>query len=239
MRKIVVFLLGVFLLLHCAACSDTAFAPFTKLASGNIVDASGTEYVFLAFEGRVVSLGRQTFAGRVNGEKESFRHLASRIQTGMFSCEGDPEKRILIRNVPDCEFQAYYRKAALPPLDLSPEHCIRLELLKGSLPDKAAHRTCDGGLNGKDQIAAFLTEIRSQQTAEAAGLYKQVRRSDGSLENCYRYGVVYGFLAEEPNIAIPLYVTSYNDIAYSIALGETEYVLPAEWLAALEHTNAG
>ncbi|MBQ8395763.1 MAG: hypothetical protein IJX54_02055, partial [Oscillospiraceae bacterium] len=59
-------------------------------------------------------------------------------------------------------------------------------------------------------------------------------KPNGLLENCYGYGVVYGFFEEEPNLAVRLYVTSYNDLAYSIDFGFEEYVLPEEWLERLK-----
>jgi len=62
-----------------------------------------------------------------------------------------------------------------------------------------------------------------------------VKQPDGMLENCYIYGVLYGFFAEEPNLAVRMEITSYNDLAYSISIEEKEYALPAEWLERLKN----
>ena len=75
--------------------------------------------------------------------------------------------------------------------------------------------------------------MRSQQSPEAAGLYELVEQEDGFLENCYRYGVIYGFFSEEPNLAVPMTVTSYNDLAYSVSIEGRNYVLPEKWVERL------
>ena len=53
------------------------------------------------------------------------------------------------------------------------------------------------------------------------------------LENCYTYAVIYGFFEEEPNLAIRIDVTSYNDLAYSVCIENKEYVLPNDWVQRL------
>ena len=78
-------------------------------------------------------------------------------------------------------------------------------------------------------IAKFLSDIRSQQTADEAGLDELIKLPDGKLENCYWYAAIYGFFEEEPNVARALLVMSYNDLAYSVFLEGEEYVLPEEW----------
>jgi hypothetical protein len=55
------------------------------------------------------------------------------------------------------------------------------------------------------------------------------------LENCYVYGVIYGFFEEESNIVIRMDITSYNDLAYSVSIEGKDYVLPTEWLQKLEN----
>jgi hypothetical protein len=55
------------------------------------------------------------------------------------------------------------------------------------------------------------------------------------LENCYVYGVIYGFFDDEPNLALQMEILSFNDLAYSISIEGEEYVLPAEWLQKLEN----
>ena len=72
-----------------------------------------------------------------------------------------------------------------------------------------------------------------QQDTREAGLYDLIEKPDGTLENCYLYGVIYGFFEEEPNLALRMEVTSYNDMAYSINMDDNEYVLPPEWLQKL------
>ena len=215
--------------------SGTAFQITDE---NHIVTPDGTEYVFLANEGFVCTFGERTLLGRIEGENVSFTHLGAEFETGMFACEGDPDRRILVRSVPDSEWLAYYRKASLPPLDPSPDNCVRMEfVLYGQIGIE--HLTCGEGIVGAENVKAFLADIRSQQTVREANLYDLCRTPDGYLENCRQIGCVYGFFQSEPNLAVPLPVTSYNDKAYSISLGNSgEYVLPESWLAALTASNS-
>lgn len=65
-----------------------------------------------------------------------------------------------------------------------------------------------------------------------------VKTPNGMLENCYVLGIVYGYFKDEPSLAIPFNVTSFNDEAFSICLdGTEEYVLPDKWLSELAKTN--
>lgn len=235
MKKAII-LSFVFMLLFLSSCSSDNF--FIK--TDDIITApNGTEYKFLANEGFVCVFGNTEFVGKIKGEKSSFYHLSMKIETGLYSCENDPEQNILVRNVPDSEFRSFYRKASLPDIDLSLDNCIRFELIKGNEYEiDINHMSCNEGIVDSDDIAAFLVDIRSQKTAKEANLYDLVRKPDGILENCYHLGVVYGYIKDEPNLAIPLYVTSYNDKAYSISLDQShEYVLPEKWISELQKQN--
>ena len=44
------------------------------------------------------------------------------------------------------------------------------------------------------------------------------------------YAVIYGFFENEPNLAIRMDITSYNDLAYSVSINDKEYVLPEKWI---------
>ena len=232
MKKALILLLILSTLLLASCRSGGAF---TKTEDNYIVSADGTEYVFLANEGLVYTFGATKFLGKIKGEKSSFTHLSSRVETGLFSCENDPDQNILVRSVPDNEWKAYYRKASLPPIDLSPDHCIRFELIKGRTYDiDIKHMDCGEGIATHEDIKAFLADIRSQKTAQEENLYELVKKPDGRLENCYELGVVYGYFKDEPNLAVPFYVTSFNDKAYSIRMdGMHEYVFPEKWLSEL------
>lgn len=201
----------------------------------SIFAPDGTEYVFLANEGFVCTFGTLSFLGQVEGEASV--SLGFALETGIFSCENDPEQRTLVRMFPDSEWLAYYRKASLPPLDLLPDNCIRMELVSGLCPG-SEHILCNDGIVGTNAVKAFLADIRSQKTAREANLYALCERPDGFLENCYELGIVYGYFQDEPNLAIPMHVTSYNDKAYSICWGNgADYVLPEAWLAELSKSN--
>ena len=209
--------------------------------TGTIIAPDSTEYIHLGNEGNIVTFGNCTFVGKIEGEKKLFVNLNYRIETGMYSCEGYPDYEILIRIIPDSQWVAYYRKASLPELDLSPDNCIRFEFIKwedthygDSYTPDIAHMSCNEGISDNEGIKAFLEDVRSQKSPMEAGLYDLVRNTDGMLQNCYNYGIVYGYFKDEPNLAIPFYVTSYNDKAYSISIEGQEYVLPEEWLTALD-----
>jgi hypothetical protein len=236
MKRLLAILIAFSFVFLISCNSDVTF---TKTDENIIIASDGTEYVFLANEGFVDTFGSTNFLGKIKGEKSSFVHMTMRIETGLFSCENDTEKRILVRNVPDNEWKSYYRKATLPKIDLSPDNCVRFELIKGSdYSVDIKHMTCKEGIINSDDIKAFLTDIRSQKTAKEAGLYDMVEMPNGMLENCYELGVIYGYFKDEPNLAIPFHVTSFNDKAFSLRLNETEeYVLPEKWLSELIKIN--
>ena len=234
--KKVLCLIVVTLILLCG-CSPTKENTFTKNKNGNIVSNSGVEYTHLANEGILYYLGDLDFIGSIQGEEKTSQHLGLSYQTGMFAIKDADNDNILIRYAPDNEWFSIYRKTSLPSFDFVVDNCIRFEFVKstGDIQKDAIHTTCGEGITDKAEIAKFLSEIRTQKDAREAGLYDSVKKPDGMLENCYMYGVIYGFFADEPNLAIRMEITSFNDLAYSVAIDNKEYVLPAEWLQKLEN----
>ena len=234
--KKVLCLIVVTLILLCG-CSPTKEDTFTKNKNGNIVSNSGVEYTHLANEGVLDYLGDLDFIGSIQGEEKISQHLGLSYQTGMFAIKDADNDNILIRRAPDNEWFSIYRKASLPSFDFAVDNCIRLEFVLGAtiVERDAIHATCGDGIVDTLEIAAFLSDIRSQKDPREAGLYDLIKKPDGMLENCYVYGVVYGFFEGEPNLAVRMDITSYNDLAYSISIEGKEYVLPTEWLQKLEN----
>ena len=198
---------------------------FQKLDNGNYRTPSGTEYAFLCNEGFLYYLGHQTFEGEAPADQNRF-----------YSITEDPTDHILIGFLEDSEWYSIYRRADLPAFDYSLENCTRLELFSHNYltPVDPAHASCQEGITDPDEIAAFMSDVQSQKDPREAGLYDLVQKPDGSLENCYSCAVIYGFFEEEPYLAVPMTVTSYNDLAYSISIGNEEYVLPEEWFQKLQ-----
>ena len=215
-------------------CSPTKEDTFTENKNGNIVSNSGVEYTHLANEGVLYYLGDLDFIGSIQGEETS-QHLGLSYQTGMFAIKDADNDNILIRRAPNNEWFSIYRKASLPSFDFAVDNCIRFEFVSGigNTENDVTHTTCDDGIVVASEIAEFLSDVRSQKDPREAGLYDLIKKPDGMLENCYVYGVVYGFFEEEPNLAVRMDITSYNDLAYSISIEGKEYVLPAEWLQKL------
>ena len=210
---------------------------FIRNENGNIVSSSGDEYSLVANEGILYYFGELDFIGSIQGEEKTSQHLGLSYQTGMFKIKDAASDNILIRYAPNNEWFAIYRKASLPDLDIAVDNCIRLEFVSGigNIEEDAIHTTCGDGIFEKAEIGRFLSEIRAQKDPREAGLYDMIKKPDGMLENCYVYGVVYGFFEEEPDLAVQMVVTSFNDWAYSISVEGKEYVLPAEWLQELEN----
>ena len=152
---------------------------------------------------------------------------------GVYAVEDDD---LLYRDAPHNEWRAYYRKASLPPLEPSLDSVMRLELVPFQ-EDSLDHSSCGKGITDKAEIEAILTEIRAQGPCKQSELYDLVEKPDGFLENCYGYGRIYAFLADEPNLAIAMYITSYNDLAYSISIEEKEYLLTEKLLNRLLAAN--
>lgn len=210
---------------------------FTKNENGNIVSNSGVEYTLLANEGLLYYLGDLDFIGSIQGEEKSSQHLGLSYQTGMFAIKDTNNDNILIRRAPDNERFSIYRKASLPSFDFAVDNCIRFKFVSGigNTEIDVTQTTCDNGIVETSEIAEFLSDVRSQKDPREAGLYDLIKKPDGMMENCYVYGVVYGFFEEEPNLAVRMDITSYNDLAYSISIDGKEYVLPTEWLQKVEN----
>lgn len=214
------FVIILFLLFTLCACKK-----FKETAANTVRSPSGTEYAFLANEGFLSYLGELTYEGGIKGEDAS-------KGAGLYALSDDPSDHILIRVSPDSEWYGIYRDSSLPPFDASTENCVRLEYLPGFEID-AVHAVCQDGITGKTQVADFFRDVCSQKNPREAGLYDLVKSPSGMLTNCYVCGVIYGFFAEESYLAIPMYVTSYDDKAYSVSIGNDEYVLPEKWAEAL------
>lgn len=210
---------------------------FTKDVNGNIISNSGVEYSLLANEGILYYLGDLDFIGSVQGEEKISQHEGLSYQTGMFTINHADNDNILVRRAPNNEWFTIYRKVSLPDFDFSVDNCIRLEFVSGTgnNSEDVIHTTCGDGISEQSEVSTFLSEIRMQKNPEEAGLYDLIKKPSGILENCYIYGVVYGFFEEEQNLAILMEITSYNDLAYSISIEGKEYVLPTEWLQKLEN----
>lgn len=234
MKKSLSTVLSILILFAFSACTEDSV--FTKTEDGNLISASGTEYAHLANEGILYYLGDLAFQGNVKGEAKTSQHLGLPYQTGVFSIENAETDNILVRHAPNNEWFEFYRKASLPPFDFSVDNCVRLELVPrdGAVQANGMPASCGGGITDKAVIAEFLSDIRSQPDPREAGLYDLVKKPDGMLENCYGYTIIYGFFEEEPNLAICMSITSYNDLAYSVSIEGKEYVLPETWLLRLQ-----
>ena len=225
MKKAFAVLICVSILFSFAACNNNVL--FTETANQTVVAKDGTEYIFVGNEWIVVCFGEWEFIGHIKGEIKTFTHLSLPIKTGMYSVNGKQD--VLVRYFPNNEFSAIYVRSDLLKTEITLDNCIRFELVEGLLYDSETPFP----QNGITECEQFLSEIKSGQTAEDAGLYDLVLQPDGFLENCYTYGYVCGIVQEDLNIAIPLKVTSFDDKAYSIRIDNIEYVLPIEWLNKL------
>lgn len=209
---------------------------FTWSKDGKIVSESGIEYALLAVEGNLYYLGELEFVGSVQGEEKTSQHLGYTYQTGMFAIQGAENDDILVRRSPNNEWCSIYRKASLPSFNFSVDNCVRLELVidDGYLDNDIIHANCGDGIVDTLEIAKFLSGIRSQKDPKEAGLYDLIKKPNGTLDNCYWYGVIFAFFEEEPNVAIRMEIYSYNDLGYSVTIEGKEYVLPTELLQKLE-----
>ncbi len=243
MKKIVC-LLAVLIVVLCGCAQDSSVyetADFKEIENGILVDNKGTEYAYFTYEEEdpYFLLGEPEFLSGVQGEVKTFNHAGGEVSTGVFAIKGDKSRNVLIRYFPDNEFFAIYRKADLAAFDISINNCIRFEWITGTgIYKDIRHATCNQGITDKAERAAFLSEIRSQPDPIEAGLYDIVRGEDGFLKNCYELGEICGFFEEEPLFIISMPVTSYNDLAYSVSIGDEEYVLPDKWVQRLRESNS-
>ena len=231
MKRIICLLFALLILASgCGQKQVNAPTVFTETENGNIISQAGVEYTFLASEGDLRHLGDLVFLGSIVGEDASFEHMGLTIQTGMYAIDGVKDRNILIRKIPNNEWYAIYIKASMPVFDCSLDNCIRLEYVQETQVHSMdpVHATCKKGLTNKYVIATFIADIQSQKTAKEAGLYALTQ--GGAVSS----SAIYGFFAEEPNLAIYMPVWSYDDLAYSVSIGNTNYVLPETWIPLLQ-----
>lgn len=234
MKRLFILTVIIALLFAGYTTDEAIAAAFTEDENGNIICNTGKTYTFVAMEPDLCYFGQLYFLGPVAGEEPTLKHLGSSTKTGMYQISGYGTGNILIRVLPDCEWYAFYRNAALPPLIPSPENCMRIEYVPRMVAKQdPIHTTCMDGITDPDKVSAFFTVLMSQPTPKEAGLDKFVKQQDGQLNNTYFCGVIYGYFHQVPNVAIPMWVTSYNDLAYSVQWDNREYVLPTEWLVSL------
>ena len=220
-------------------CGCSREPVFTELENGNLVTPDGVEYTLIGTEPEVYYLGTLTFEAGVKGEETYNHRLGKPSRNGMYSIAESTAKGttddILIRKLPNNEWYSVYRKATLPPLDLSPARCVKLELFSSNDPFllEADHTACADGIRDPAVIAEFFADVFSQKSPEEAGLY------DGNPENSKGCGVVYVFFEDEPELLMPMFVYSFNDQAYSVyvPMEDKSYVLPEEWMDLLIYTS--
>ena len=215
---------------------EYAAGLFTSPDPKTVVAPDGTEYRFLANEGILCHVGELEFQGSVEGAAEKPDYPGASSRAGMFAVKGDVEQNILIRVFPDSEWYGIYRKASLPELDVSVDNCSRMVFVSlrqlYSAPDEQLFR--GNGITDPEEIRAFLSDLRAQPDPIEAGLYDLITQEDGRLLNCYEPGAICCFFDEEPLVFVPLYVTSYNDLAWSVRLDGAAHVLPERWRALLD-----
>ncbi len=208
-------------------------ALYRKTDSGSIITKEGIEYLLLDQEPNVYAFGELKFLGNVKGEEESFVHLITEIQTGMYSLGDSGDQKILARYVPHNEWIHFYIRSDLAKPELALENCIRFELIKDTGPVSMLPEytyKSENGVNDKEECKRFISEVKSGQTAEEAKLSEYTLQPDGTHKNQVVYGYIYGFFDKDLNLAVRLEVTSYNGKAYSVEIAGTEYVLPAVWM---------
>jgi len=212
--------------------------PPSQPARNDTITFRGEEYVYLTNESILYPLGELVFEGSESQDPDDDYYWE--IQSGIYSFKCDDDYSVLIRRVPDNEWGLIYRKASLPPFDFSLDNCSRLELVPNCyyLTENAVHITCGEGMTDRAQIAEFLSDVRSQKHPKEAGLYDLVPKDESGIGWVPLSPAVYGFFEEEPNLVLIMYVSSYDNQAYSIQayssrMKRREYVLPEEWMELL------
>ncbi len=203
---------------------------------GTIVAPDGTKYVSVCVEGFLELMGKKTRIGVVAGEEG---HKSYGFENGLYVCEQDTDHVMLLRYMPESEWGVFYRKKTAPPLDYSLQNCVRLELVgyqelqsdQNMYSAGADHITCGKGIVGREKVAAFFKAVMS--AGPAVGLNESVEKEDGTPENIYAYGNIYGFFEGETAAVIPFCVTTYDDKAFSVMIDNVDYVLPTEYLEQL------
>ena len=241
MKKVVCLLIACVLLL--CGCSNGDLSKdivFTRKENGNMVSSTGVEYVYFRSEENddIDYIGPVEFLGAVEGEESLSSHLTSSYQTGMFALKSSDNNDVLIRRAPDNEWCLIYRKATLPEIDWSVDNCIRLEFVTWEWDgDDTPHAYCNGGIADKAEVAQFLSQIRYQDPVDSDEIIDRVKNLGGKGESAYLYGFIYGFFEDEYDLAFITRVFSYDDLVYTLWIGENEYDLPVEWMGKFIDTQ--
>jgi hypothetical protein len=236
-----IMVLVIFLIVGCnsgnqavsASASSTfhdADMEYFSEKEGALVAPDGTVYVFLGIEGSVGLLGNKKLIGKIEGEDDSEPYG---FDIGLYACEQDTDRDMLLRYLPQNEWGSYYRKRTAPSLDISYMNCTRLEFVadmemsqQNMYTAGAEHFSCGNGIVGMDSVVDFFQNVKSGKTANEAGLYT------GN-----RIGTAYGFFTGENAAVVCFPVDSYNDKAYTIMIDNVVYVLPYDYLAQLGFRN--
>ena len=217
---------------------------FVEIDAYHVLSPDGIEYTCLINSGFLTCFGELTFEGCMEGEEglHPYGDVDGKRSVGFYSIKDADTDNILIR-VTTGEWDDIYRRTDLPPFDYSLDNCVRLELilLKNSYDDDSGpidHSACGDGITDREEIAAFLADVRAQGNPEEADFYDLSRDENGYV-SAELLGIVFAFFAEEPELAVPMWVYSFHDLGYSIRLGRNQnglpdvHVLPPEWIPRL------
>lgn len=224
------------ILLTCLILSSCGTkSGFSENENGDIIALDGTEYIYLCNEGSLELLGRKQLIGKISGENASEPYG---FDIGLYACEHDTDKVMLLRYMPNNEWGSFYRKKSEPMIDITGKGLIRLEFISYQEESPqymysvgSEHIACGKGISGKENVSDFFKDILAGETAEAAGLYDKISDVDGTI--CYELGKVYGFYQGENAAVKPYEVWSFDDKDYSITIDDVQYVLPKEYLEKL------
>ena len=220
------------LVIFLSGCVPSSITAFTINSDGNPVAPSGEEYTALIGKDSLFLLGERQFIGHIQGESRYTWHLFFiPTRTGMYALKGNQNDNLLIRQRPGSEWSSIYRKSSLPAFEPTVDHCIQLKFVPGLVYEEKDfdRATSKEGITDQAEIAAFLAEVRQQQSPKEAGLYDIIKKPDGTYENCYVYGTICGFFAEEPSLVLSMEIYSFNDLAYSVTVDGKQYVLTEAW----------
>jgi hypothetical protein len=158
--------------------------------------------------GGLVTFGKREFVSRVRNEKlRTYKNIGN-MRLGMYSVEGDKQKRHLNyvnRHLEWSPHNTYYRKASLPELNLAVESFVRIEFLEKNSPE-LFHMSCGGGITDPAELKRFIDNMTSREIS-------QDKWEDmGDWER--RYGYIYGYFEGEPNLAVQIEVRKNTNGEY-------------------------
>jgi hypothetical protein len=216
---------------------------YKQLRNGNIISPDNIEYVFLANEGKYIIFGERTFISHIKWQPKKLRHLNGKTDTGVYSCNHDPDLAILYRIKYNSEWSEIYIKKELAGNNYSFENCNAFKFLDtksmftGYYQANIEYLEDVIGINNDIDIKNFIEEIKKNEIFTDERYYFLKNPFDLTAGDNGFIGYIYGFFQNVPNLAFPGTIWINNDGLYYLVMDNRLFNINIDWLKKLGYNK--